>query len=96
MIYIYKYFKLIEAINNRDKMIELVIPQALTVDQLKALSTNQANAVTDVQYKALTADRQKILDSKASVVFSSHVTSTSQPKDDGHNGKSGYLMESLT
>ncbi|KAK0046212.1 protein starmaker-like isoform X1, partial [Biomphalaria pfeifferi] len=62
------------------------IINAFTVDQLKALSTNQANAVTDVQYKALTADQQKILDSKASVMFSSHVTSTSQPKNDGHNG----------
>ncbi|KAH9508460.1 hypothetical protein Btru_055274 [Bulinus truncatus] len=60
---------------------------AMSVEQLKALSTNQANAVTQVQYEALTAEQRKLVDSKASLVFSTHTTSTpGHPKDQGGNG----------
>ncbi|XP_025103196.1 uncharacterized protein LOC112569580 isoform X2 [Pomacea canaliculata] len=59
--------------------------KALTVAQLKQLSTNQVNSLRLAHYNALSKDQQAVLDTKATVSFqkSSKVPSSSVTSDTG-------------
>jgi hypothetical protein len=50
-------------------LLSLSLPQALTDDQLRQLSTNQVNALTPAQYSVLNVSQQAVVNSKATVSF---------------------------